>query len=156
MTDITRTREDGWNRGRYGVHENANGLREDLFTHSCPLEAAGPPTSPTMASLLQGVRLPASASVTGWTPEQGKTLLAAFDPATLRRKRKPRHGCHASRVPARRSELLSVAVKTIQQRQAPLSAVPKENRGETAVVSLLFTFMFFRSRTPGAFLFNLI
>src|ERR1700730_13895998 len=42
--------------------------------------------------------------------------------------RQPRHGCHASRVRSCvRSELLSVTVKTIQQRQAPLSGSPAKS-----------------------------
>jgi integrase len=52
----------------------------------------------------------------------------------------------------RRSELLSVTVKKIQQRQAPLSGSPAKRICEKkAVDSSLFTFMYFRSSTRGRF-----
>jgi integrase len=70
-------------------------------------------------------------SLGNWlTPEQGKTLLAAFDPATLRGKRDRAMGAMLLGCGLRRSELLSVTVKTIQQRQAPLSGGPAKRISE--------------------------
>jgi integrase len=102
----------------------------------------------------KGARL--GVRVGNWlTPEQGKTLLAAIDPATLRRKRDRAVVAMLLGCGLRRSELLSVTVKTIQQRQAPLSGRPakrtKRISEKKAVVSSLFTFMYFRSSTRGRF-----
>ena len=64
------------------------------------------------------------------TRGQGKTLLVAFDPATLRGKRDRAMVAMLLGCSLRRSELLSVTVKTIQQRQAPLSGSPAKRISE--------------------------
>ncbi len=105
---------------------------------------------PACCSLAGGVRR-LGVRLGNWlTPEQGKTLLAAFEPATLRGKRDRAMVAMLLGCGLRRSELLSLTVKTIQQRQAPLSGSPAKRISEKNCSFITFYFYVLSLEYPQA------